>query len=636
MTDYNIILNTPNSNIFSKVLINNDKRLLNDVISAKYNNDNTDGMKETDIHHNFINYIIHIAQWHKKIDHPIENITTLKNIRQLINNTIDNSIIAKIKQLYTNNIDEILNNNKYKYIMKNKYHDRYFISKQLIDNNIVNDLYNDIFTNKLKNIINETSYIDKTKLHTIKSKLYSILENYNNNIVDKYIFYKSKNTLLNSTINNDTWLKSFKNSVTDSILMSLKQSLNINYHKNTTPQLIKTLRDDWDNLNSKYKKYYSDIISFIGDNDNYRLNMKKTHQNGGNITIFETKLPQINTTNRLWYIDENNKKQVVTFKDKNIIKNIYNQIYNSTDDTIKLTIDSKNINIGDTEYNTDINIDKVIKNRLYSTMKKSLSIKNKHINKLIDLNDIIKIDNNTRIYNCILNNDESKLKECFNKIKSDYKTYFINDIKTLNPYTIQRILQKFNFKTKNDNSSGKKIQNTKEWFDSNFDIKYKTDTDKLLLLYLNTMVDYVNNDTNKTIKLSNIDMLNNHRNNSFNTISNNNNGLVVVSDSNKILAYLLKDEIEKLKTKNRYITKEGLTYSSGLLYNFHNKELQLKHTSLLIHDYTKLLNIFGNNYTSTLKQKYLNDLTNKYNKLFNEYKIIENNIMNLIRSISKY
>lgn len=644
--NYNIILNTHSDNIFSKIINTSDKILLHDVISTKYNNNNVEEMKDIDIHHDFINYIIKIAQWHKTIDPPIENKTVLKDIRHLIDNNIKENLTSKIKQLYNNNIDQITSNKKYDYIINHKYHDRYTLTDELIDTSIVNSISDNIFTNKLKYIINETDYIDKTKLHNVKSSLNDILKKYNNNIIDRYTLYKSKNQLINTTVNNNLWLESIKNSFTDTILMSLKNSISNKY---IIHDKVKSLRDNWNTIRSKDKKYYSEIINFIDSDTDYRINMKKIRQNGGNITVFEDRLPQIVSLNRLWYINENNNKQVISFKDKNIIKSIYNQIYNSTNDNIKLKIDNNYITIGNTDYNTDIDLDKLIKNRLNNRMMDSLNIKIKKINPSIDINDIIKVNNDTKIYDCILDNDETKLKDCFSKVTSDYKDYFINDIKTLNPYSILRILQKFNFnietvydKTLNKNIN--KVHNVKKWLETNFKLENKTDTDRLLLLYLNTMVQYINNDTDilndvirhkKEFKLSNIDLLDNHRINSYKNISNN-NGLIEVSDADTILANILKGEINKLKTKNRYITTDGILYSTNLLYNFHNKEKQLNNISSLISDYKHLINVFGNNYTKTIKTKYLHDLMKKYDKSLIEYKEKEDDIMNLIKLVSKY
>jgi hypothetical protein len=502
-----------------KILIKeNLSKLKNSIIYCCDYNNKIEDMCDNDIHWEFTDFIINTAKFHKKIDNSIEMLNDIKLIREEIEDILDNynvkenELINYIKYIF-DDFKIIINNKKDIYNNINNYTADIILDKFLNIHRIKD--YNYIIENFVKKIINKYNIIYyKNIVNNLLIFLRYIINTIIVKIKDIY-YYNTNNELINSidiecsfdSLN--YYIKENKYIIIGILIRDIKDSYKDKYKYNNLSNkysqaiynnIYKGKTDIPNNIIIFYNNYIN-IINLNNNNnlelENNRLNLKKKYI-GDKYNLFSKLIPEIKNDNKykIWYTNNNNKKDYIEinkyYNNTNILRKIYNKILISNNNKIKILnnemVFNNNIKYDVSEFN--ININKILK-KLYYNCNLNYSIiltKNDNIDKKSAMLCFINKDMNIFLY-LLYNNEMNEIK---------------NDIYNINYYTCYKILINYNIELYTDYKEVifENILMWKEHTDNMIITDKIMDIHKLkdnifFLKYMQLLINYVNNNLHK-------------------------------------------------------------------------------------------------------------------------------------------
>lgn len=555
------------------------------MISENYNNIGA-SQQSNDIHHEFTDFIIRTAIAHRNIDVP-----TSANKNIIVNKyKYNQSLLNNNDTFYTNVLNKIVGFLSYivpffgikgKTVLDTD--DAQKIFSDLVElNGGVPQMFKDVTLEIIKNayVFGQQPYIlanntDFYKNHIIPALSNSIILT----IKNLYLENKNKNKnikvtdLKNKTIFNraKTILIENLTSETNKALDNLQNpSLNTLFNPPVTADKVKDVFDNvyksWGSLENDIRKFYISYLilmnkgpggnwlilnsfdKFGKNNDDYRINFKKSKLNK-NRTIFSETLPFLpSITEKLWFTDDNNKvisidlSKLSDSDKKSLLKIIYDGVYN-TGKYFDLNINGKlktfeiNPTMAPPKARFDLNYQKFIANIIKNYMKfQTVPIDHRDdfddlyvdlttnlvFNK--DTTGLYQMVNGSKVYyddarlqtdltsncygtylkdqndcpivfKCILNNNPENLVRCLDSLREE--TLFDvakSDINNINPKIMRNIIKTFGFSVRRETDGIYRPQSFNEWINSSTipsSIKNLVQTNKKLAIYLGEILNII-------------------------------------------------------------------------------------------------------------------------------------------------
>ncbi len=330
------------------------------------NYDNNTGQLATDIHQEFVDFIINLALSHRNIDKPTTVNTNLISNKSKFQNELETSknhrkILIKIISFL--NIIVPMFGTKGKQIINSD--DTQKIMKDLIelDGKITIDLFKDIGQLLFENTL---VFSKQPDIIAVDSQFYidNIIPAINNTIVliIKTIYLDSPTLVKTSDLNDVAILNKYTNILKDIFITEINNSLDKLQNKPLSKLFNSPISADkiqsvfdnvyrmWGGLENDVRKFYISHILLMfkglngnwlvlnnfdkfGNSENYRINFKKSKLNKSR-TIFSETLPFIpSVTNNLWFTNSANKLENIDLSKlsdldkKSILKIIYDGVY---------------------------------------------------------------------------------------------------------------------------------------------------------------------------------------------------------------------------------------------------------------------------------------------------------------------
>lgn len=369
------------SNLFAKIFLNNNTITSNgiayDIMVQKNYLTKNKNSSDSDIHNQFMDFVINIALFHKSFDESSNKVTHMDEVKQIV------SSVRKQNPKVFNDINNFIN---VTLVNLNR-----GISVYSIDalNRLINNLIDAIMTPAMKSVLQHLTINQVAVTTALQAQLrvgiMTIIKTTKKHYVNRTIFNNIIFTFFGNTLNKSKSTTDLINLINKIIKSEITKYYTPSHSHSTLANrtqltMWQNVYKNWNNHTPKTKQFYKRYLNFLTLNNNtntwvpipehlytqhidqsnyqnYRINLLKS-VNGE--TVFSSTLPNTPTSSKyLFYTNASNQIVKLPITNPQIIKTLYNKTYSTN------TIRTSPTRF--TEFNLDI--DNIVKNYMFSIVR---------------------------------------------------------------------------------------------------------------------------------------------------------------------------------------------------------------------------------------------------------------------------